>query len=890
MADMRGTTNNSGHATPQPQNSEAEASLLGALLIDSDAIVKIADSIDDRDFFEVKHQRIYEAVRQLYEYHEAIDVLTLANRLKNNGYLEMVGGAGYLTELTNFVPTAAHVEQYADIVAQKALRRRLIAASQDIVGLGYDESKQLKELIEEAETRLFEVSQQHVKQTVISLEEILAASFDRLDDLHKDKQKIRGIPSGYRDLDAMLAGFQRSDLVILAARPSMGKTAFVLNIAHKVAVGAQEPVLLFSLEMSKEQLVDRLLSMESGVDAWALRTGNLTDADFEKIGHAMGTLSEAPIFIDDSPGITVSDLRTKARREAHRRPLGLIIVDYLQLMSGGGRYASEGNRVQEISEISRGLKGVARELNVPVIALSQLSRSVESRNPQIPQLADLRESGCLTGDTLIYLTETGSYVPIKDLVGKTEIQICALNDSSYTLQPASIARAFSTGKKQVYRITTATGRTIRATANHKFLTISGWKRLDELTSGNHLAVPRMLPSSSIVHATMTNAEAGLLGHLIGDGCTLPRHTIQYTTHEYDLAERVIALANQVFGDKLSPRINPERTLYQVCLCSRARLTHGVRNPIASWLTELGVFGLRSYEKYVPQALFQQPNETIAVFLRHLWATDGSTIRLGGGQYPAIYYASSSERLVRDVQSLCLRLGINARISRHSQGARGRNQFHVVISGHESLTQFASLVGAVGERKSAQLSRITEYLSSVIANPDRDIIPKEVWQSCVMPALAGAGLRASGLQAKLQISYCGRTLNKNNLTRKRAALVAELTNSQNLATLSRNDIYWDHIVKIIPDGVEEVFDISVPGQHNFVAANIIVHNSIEQDADVVAFLYREDYYNPESDRKNIMDVLIKKHRNGPTGGVELYFDRDKQSIKSIDGQHSDPFGE
>ena len=381
-----------------PQNTDAEASLLGAILIDSDAIVKIADSIATVDFFDPRHQRIYDAISKLYEKRSPIDVLTLADQLKANGNLEAVGGAAYLTELTNYVPTAAHAEQYADIVAQKALRRRLIAASQEMAELGYDESKSLNELIEQSETRLFEVSQQHVKQDVISLEAILAESFERLDDLHKDSGKIRGIPTGYKDLDNMLAGLQRSDLFILAARPSMGKTAFVLNLAHKVAVKAKEPVLIFSLEMSKEQLVDRLLAMESGVDAWALRTGNLTDTDFEKIGEAMGTLSEAQIFIDDTPGITVSDLRTKARREAHQRQLGLIIVDYLQLMSGGSKFGGEGNRVQEISEISRGLKGVARELNVPLIALSQLSRSVESRSPQIPQLADLRESGSIEQD------------------------------------------------------------------------------------------------------------------------------------------------------------------------------------------------------------------------------------------------------------------------------------------------------------------------------------------------------------------------------------------------------------------------------------------------------------------------------------------------------------
>jgi replicative DNA helicase len=408
-----------------PQNTDAEASLLGALLIDSDAIVKIADSITPTDFFDKRHERIYEAISQLYERHQAVDVLTLTDRLKNNGYLEMVGGPAYLTELTNFVPTASHVEQYADIVAQKALRRRLIDASKEISTLGYDESKGLRELIEDAETRLFNVSQQHIGQNVVSLEAILADSFDRLDELHRDKSKIRGIPTGFKDLDNTLAGFQRSDLVILAARPSMGKTALALNFAHNVAVQSGQPVLIFSLEMSKEQLVDRLLSMQSGVDAWALRTGNLTDADFEKIGQAMGALSEAPIYIDDTPGITVSDLRTKARREAHQRELGLIIVDYLQLMSGGSRFTSEANRVQEISEISRGLKGVARELNVPVLALSQLSRSVESRSPQIPQLADLRESGSIEqdADVVAFIYREEYYNPDTDRKKLTDIFI-----------------------------------------------------------------------------------------------------------------------------------------------------------------------------------------------------------------------------------------------------------------------------------------------------------------------------------------------------------------------------------------------------------------------------------------------------------------------------------
>lgn len=391
-----------------PQSLDVEASLLGSLLIDSDAFIKIGDRIQADDFFDQKHRTIFTAMKGLHDKRSPIDILTLSEQLKNSDRLDLVGGASFLTELTNTVPTAAHLEQYAEIVAEKAIRRRLILASEDIASVSLDENKSLQELIEEAETRLFDVSQKHVKQDITSLESILGDSFDRLDDLHRNKGGIRGIPTGLADIDKQLAGLQRSDLVIVAARPSMGKTTLMLNMALNIATKAKQgAVLYFSLEMSKEQLVDRLLAAEAGVDAWKLRTGEgLNDNDFERLSAAMGELAEAPIFIDDTSGITVGDLRTKARRLHHQHPLAAIMVDYLQLMTGGSRFASQANRVQEISEISRSLKILARELNVPIVAASQLSRSVESRNPPIPQLADLRESGAIEQDadivTFIY--------------------------------------------------------------------------------------------------------------------------------------------------------------------------------------------------------------------------------------------------------------------------------------------------------------------------------------------------------------------------------------------------------------------------------------------------------------------------------------------------------
>lgn len=413
-------------ATKQPpHNLEAEASLVGALLIDPEAIVKIASTVNGDDFFDDRHRHVYEAARALYDAHRPIDVLTLSDYLKTKGLLETIGGPTYLNELTNFVPTAAHIEEYAEIVAGKGLRRRLINASGQIGEIGYREDGDIQTMIETAESTLFEVSQRRVKQDIVSLENVLNESFDRLDELHKDKGALRGLSTGYKDLDNMLAGLHPSDLFILAGRPSMGKTALALNIAHNVAVNLKKPVLIFSLEMSKEQLADRLLSAEANVDAWSLRTGNLTDSDFEKIGEAMGALSEAQIFIDDSPGITVSDMRTKARREAHQHEIGLIIVDYLQLMSGGNRFGNDGNRVQEISEISRGLKSIAREMKLPVVALSQLSRSVENRHPQIPQLSDLRESGAIEqdADVVAFIYREEFYNPDTDRNNITDIFI-----------------------------------------------------------------------------------------------------------------------------------------------------------------------------------------------------------------------------------------------------------------------------------------------------------------------------------------------------------------------------------------------------------------------------------------------------------------------------------
>lgn len=406
-----------------PQNLDAEMSLLGAILIDEEVLATASEQVNARDFYDKRHAVIYQAMMRLYEHHKPVDLLTLTDELNKKKALETIGGSEYLTILTTYVPTAAHAEAYAEMVALKAVRRRLIKASAEISELGYDEDTTMQELLQRAEAELFAVSDQTLKQDLVSIETILTESFDRMEELHRNKGALRGIATGYRDLDTMTAGLQRSDLVILAARPAMGKTTLVTNLAYNVATIAKQPVLFFSLEMSKEQLVDRMLADASGVDAWNIRTGNLSDDDFSKLSEAMGELAEAPIYIDDTPGLSVLEMRTKARRAAHETPLGLIIVDYLQLMQSSGR--SDGNRVQEVSEISRGLKLIARELNVPLVALSQLSRSVESRNPQVPQLADLRESGSIEqdADIVMFIYREAYYNPETERENITDLII-----------------------------------------------------------------------------------------------------------------------------------------------------------------------------------------------------------------------------------------------------------------------------------------------------------------------------------------------------------------------------------------------------------------------------------------------------------------------------------
>ena len=383
-----------------PQNLEAEESFLGSLLIDKDAIVKVADIINEKDFYRDNHGLIFETMKELYSRQEPIDILSLTNRLEEKNHLEKIGGRTYLAHLSNVTATSANISHYAQIIQRKATLRRLLNTASEIAELGFREEDDIDKLLDEAESKLFSVSQKYMKNIFTPVDQLLAEAFERIDELHKQSGKLRGLPTGFPDLDNLLAGLQKSDLIILAARPSVGKTTLALDIARQSAIKTKVPVGIFSLEMSKEQLVDRMLCSQANVSLWKMRTGKLSDKeednDFSRIGEGMGVLSEAPIFIDDSPSCSIMEIRAKARRLQVEKNLGLLVIDYLQLMEGRGKYGD--NRVQEVSEITRGLKGIARELNIPVLALSQLARAVEQVKPAIPKLSNLRESGSIEQD------------------------------------------------------------------------------------------------------------------------------------------------------------------------------------------------------------------------------------------------------------------------------------------------------------------------------------------------------------------------------------------------------------------------------------------------------------------------------------------------------------
>jgi replicative DNA helicase len=1131
-----------GFERTPPQDVHAEQSVLGGMLLDKNAIADVVEVLRSTDFYQPKHQTIYDVVLDLYGRGEPADAVTVAGELTRTGDLARVGGAPYLHTLLSSVPTAANAGYYARIVAERAILRRLVEAGTRIVQLGYaSDGGEVDDLVDRAQQAIYDVTERRTSEDYTVLADVMQSAMDEMEAISSRSGTMTGVPTGFADLDQLTNGMHPGQLIVLAGRPGMGKAlaldtplatpsgwttmgevrvgdqllgadglptrvvaatevladrpcfevafsdgsvvvadaehqwelsdggvrvtrelsvgaaihvvapvdlprvqlplpAYLLGawlaaeqglaagpeltmlleaaggplteehlervgvparaefpttylrasesqrrdllagfadmagivagdgriefaagptlapgltdllaglglvpvvgdgvvtvmtdeevfrvesrrLEHKLArpratssrsvvavrAIASRPVrcvqvdsadhlylagptmipthnstlgldmarscsvkhgmtsAIFSLEMSKTEITMRLLSAEARIGLHNMRNGTMSDDDWARLARRMGEVADAPLFIDDSPNLSMMEIRAKARRLRQRHDLRLVVIDYLQLMSGNKKAES---RQQEVSELSRNLKLLAKELEVPVIAMSQLNRGPEQRTDKRPQLSDLRESGCLPASTRVLRADDGREVTLGELytTGARDVPVWSLDDSLRYVR-RHLTHVFSTGTKPVFRLTLRSGKQVRATANHPFLTYDGWRPLEELRAGSRLAVPRHVPAPEADDLSWSDDEVVLLAHLIGDGSFVRRQPLRYASvDEANLA--AVSRAAAHFG------VTAVRDDYAAARCTTlrlrapARLTHGVRNPIAAWLDGLGLFGLRSHEKFVPSALGGLPKRQIRLFLHHLWATDGSVTVNGTGRGGRIYYGSTSRRLCEDVSRLLLRFGISTRLRVVRVGEGVRPQYTLDISGVDDQRRFLNEIGFYGAR-GAQVAALLDRLDGVRANTNVDTVPTEVWDR-VKEVLRDRGQSHREFAAALGTSFSGSTMWKHAPSRERLGRVAALLDDRELELLATNDVLWDEVVSIEPDGVEEVFDATVVGTHNFIADGVAVHNSIEQDADMVILLHREDAYEKESPRAGEADFIVAKHRNGPTANITVAF--------------------
>jgi replicative DNA helicase len=1015
-----------------PQDNAAEQSVLGAMLLSKDAIADVSESVRGVDFYRPAHEVIFDAIIDLFGRGEPADPVTVSAELQRRGELQRIGGAPYLHTLSANVPIAANAGYYAEIVREKAILRRLVNAGTKIVQLGYAGEGQIDNVVDEAQAEVYKVTDRRAAEDYVPLADIMEGVLDEIEAIGNREAGLYGVPTGFADLDDLTNGLHAGQMIIIAARPAMGKAlaldtplptpagwttmgevqvgdelydahgrstrvvaatevmvdrpcyevifsdgsrivadaqhqwlttplamgrddstqfaslcrdltseaplskplsdtnvetrirttadlAAAVDSVHTIAlpdgsvvkIEAVTPVAsvpvrcvqvdnaehlylagptaipthnstlaldfcraasihnnltscFFSLEMNRSEITMRLLSAEAKVPLNHIRTGNMTDDDWAKMARKMGEVSSAPMFIDDSPNMTMMEIRAKARRLKQNHDLKLIVIDYMQLMSSGKKVES---RQLEVSEFSRNIKLLAKELEVPIIALSQLNRGSEQRADKRPAVSDLRESGCVTADTRLMRADNNAEVTIGELMetGAKDVPVWALDDR-LKLVPRTLTHAFPSGTKEVFEVTLASGRTVKATSNHPFLTYDGWMPLGELPVGSRVGSIRHVPPPLEVRARKDD-EVALLAHLIGDGSFVKRQPIRYASQDEQCLRTVAWAARQLFG------ITAVRDEYAAARCTTLRLpapyhlTHGKRNPIAAWLDEMGLFGLRSHEKFVPEWVFGLPKDQISLFLRNLWATDGSVRwdeKVGQGR---VYYATTSRRLADDVTSLLLRFNVHARI-KVARKPGYRDGYHVHIYGSEMQRRFLEDVGVYGAR-SVRADAVLNKLEGVVAQPNVDTVPLRVWDD-VRALLEGQEMPPGEFGGRPGTKASVSTLSRHCPSRTRLRRMALILGSEELDVMATNDVFWDEIKSIVRVGEQPVYDATVMGVHNFVANCIPMHNSLEQDADMVILLHRDDVYERESTRPGEADMIVAKHRNGPTRDIVVAF--------------------
>lgn len=868
-----------------PHSREAEMMVLGCMLTSINSLNITAERLEEGDFYFSEHKMIFRCLQDAYKSDKPADIHLVAEELKRRDTLQAIGGIVYLTSLAQYAGTSAYIEEYAEVVKNKSVLRQMVSSAQHVEKQALDEPHDVDTALDEAQQLFFRIGQTRNPQAGILVRDILSgkdsySTMPFIKELETRQERymrlgaaevgITGIPTHFLDLDRMINGLNNSHLVILASRPAMGKTALALNIAENVAFNNNIPVGIFSLEMTAEQLVHRIVCSQAEVESSKIQTGSLTPMEFHQVVESVSEIQKHTIVIDDQPGLKITDLRARARRMKESYKVGLIIIDYLQLISGSGSSKGIENRQNEISEISRMLKILARELDVPIFCLSQLSRRVEERTGHRPLMSDLRESGCLTGDTRILDAMSGKAYTIQELANRPKQDPMFVHSMGADLKVGAhtMIKAFYSGKKPVYELKTRSGRTIKASGNHPFLRIDGWIPLEKLHVGEKLAIPRKMVFKK-THSPMTDDELMLLAHLLGDGCILEHQPYHYTSADKENIETVCQTAEKLFHIK--PGIVKQKNWFHVYLPCPYKLTNGKHHPISSWFQSLGLTMVRSYEKEVPLCLSECSLPQISLFLRHLWATGGNISRkmLQGRKHSAaIYYGSSSRNLCEQVQHLLLCLGIQSTITTVRSSKGYRNMYHVLVQGTSNQKLFLKDVGCAGERGKI-IPSLLEDLEKIKENPNLDVIPKEAWKTIIAAAKETSGLSWRAIQERLGMSYCGSSLFKSGISRKRLQQIETILPSAELRNLANSDVYWDQIVSITELGREDVYDLTVNDTHNFVANDIIVHNSIEQDADIVLFLLRREYYDPY-DRPGQAEVIVAKNRHGGIGNVTLTY--------------------
>jgi replicative DNA helicase len=1181
-----------------PQNLEAEQGVLGSMLLDRDAIARALEGLRADDFYRDAHRVIFQAMVELFERGEPVDLITVTNRLAAAGKLEDIGGATYLAALPNLVPTAANVDFYANIVLEKSMLRALINAGTHIAAMGYDGADDVAAMIDRAEKLVFGIASRRNVQDFEAIKEILKQSFEKIDRRYQEKGTITGVATGFSDFDMLTSGLQAADMVVVAARPSVGKcvsadteivledgsiatieeiyrrrqarlltlgadrrlrltepcafvddgckpvfrvttglgrsvettachpfltrdgwvplaalragdriavprrlpvfgngnmtepelsqlaasvsdeipvaaftlrrprlasflnrlfaatgsasadldgilvyagyvlegerparqvqhlllrfgivaaigrskdpvsnsrsagwqvgiidpaslqafvseivtftrvtpgerlvteaartvrvryptrhaasagtrtlsrrhpaataatlaaeppavpdaehdicweeivsieplgakqvydltipltqnfvandvcvhnTTLSLNIAQHAALVSKIPVAIFSLETSKEQLVQRILCSEAQVDNSKLRTGFLADEDWRKLARAMGGLSEAPIFIDDSATLSIIEMRAKARKLKAEHGLGLIVVDYMQMIQS---YKRAENRTQELSEIARGIKSLAKELDVPIIAVSQLSRAVETLGQKRPMLSHLRE--CVTGDTVVWDADTGRRHTVAELAALSEWPRLLSLDQRGRLVPVRPAAVFEKGENEVFEIRTSTGRRLCATANHLILTPEGWKPLGQLTQGSLVAAARSLPVFAAKPPNLTPDRLRLLGYLIGDGSYQLGRSTTFTSADLLTYADCVAIAEREFGAQARHRhVNGTPVVEFVHLypCRNGEM-HGRRhgNRLSSWLRELGIAGQPHHAKRVPALVFYEADRYgWRALLRALYSTDGCLTRRRysrtGGTLWSLHYDTTSLDLANDVRDLLLRFGIVAQISSGYLDPKGTVPiYRVCVEDVRHLHSFCEQIGIEGKKGELVVRCHAELAQHPRVKPWIDRLPYSVSERLwTLKRESRVSWRQLGFRLQT-----GKTLD-----RPTALALAERLDAVDVKDMATSDILWDRIASIVPKGRVPVYDLVMPLTHNFLANGIVNHNSgeIEQVSDLVVFLYREDYYDQEraqkENKENICELIIAKHRNGPIGTVELYFHKEYSRFANLE---------